>query len=68
MDKVQKEHTLADVSFCYAYNESEVSFNELVLCDLVALRHLYRKLLLGFGVKKRDLTDLLEVHSYRVVY
>ena len=68
LDKVEEVHTSADVLFRNAYNQSEVCFDKLVLCVLVAESYSFSEISFTFGVKKRDFAYILKVHSDGVVY
>ena len=52
LDKVEEVHTSADVLFRNAYNQSEVCFDKLVLCVLVAESYSFSEISFTFGVRE----------------
>ena len=68
LDKIEEEHTLADIALGYRHDETEVGFHELLFRFLIAVCHLLGEHLLLVVVEQRHLADFLEVHTHRVVY
>ena len=68
LDKIEELHTSADISFCDAYNKSQVCFAQTLSCILVALCHTGSKLNFFFRCQQRHSAYLLEIDFNRVVY
>ena len=68
LNKVQEQHSAANVALRNGYHQTQVSLCQLLLCILIAVRHALGYLYLLSCAEKRHFAYLLEVHSHGVVY
>ena len=64
--KIQKQHTTSHVTLCNADYQSQVSFCKTLFRFFITICHSLCQLDLFFCRKKRNLTDLLQIHTDRI--
>ena len=67
LDKVEEEQSPADISFCYAYNKTQVRFVQYSFRFLVALRYARRKFGFLLGGQKGNSAYLVQIYFNGVV-
>ena len=67
LDQIQQTHPAADVTFGDTDDESQVGLRELLFRFDVSRFHTHRQVQFFFRSKQRDLADLLQIESDRVV-
>ena len=67
LDQIQKQHSASHITLRNADYQTKVGFCQTFLGFLIALLHTLRKLDLLVCCKKADFTDLLEIHTDRIL-
>ena len=66
--QIQEQHPAAHIFLGYADNKTQVGFTKLLLRIFISCFHPFCQIDFLLCGQKRDFTDFLQVHTYRVIY
>ena len=67
LNQIQEQHPTAHISLCNADHQTQIGLGKALFRLLVPKLHPLCQLNLFLGGKKRNLTDLLQVHAHRIL-
>ena len=66
LNKIQKAHASTCISLCYTYHKTQICLYKPVLCNLIAFSLTFCKSQFFLCCKKRNCTNLFQIHSDRI--